>query len=260
MTGFLAQEMVASGDSFQVKNIIEAGPLAKRQIPTDWGIKVNRFWIDYTPDGNIDQFYSDLSVVKITGEELDRKTIFVNQPLRYNGVTFYQTNWGIAGVKVQINNSPIFQLPMAPLNTANGGKLWGTWIPTKTDLSEGVALLVKDLQGTMILYDQQGNLFNAVRAGSSIEINGVTLKVFELVGSTGLQIKADPGIPFVYLGFALLMLGVIMSYFSHSQIWVLAQDSGSESTKLYLGGKTNRAQVSFERELVAIVAQLQAEN
>jgi cytochrome c biogenesis protein len=260
MTGFLAQEMVASGDSFQVKNIIEAGPLAKRQIPTDWGIKVNRFWIEYTPDGNIDQFYSDLSVVKTTGEELDRKTIFVNQPLRYNGVTFYQTNWGIAGVKVQINNSPIFQLPMAPLNTANGGKLWGTWIPTKTDLSEGVALLVKDLQGTMILYDQQGNLFNAVRAGSSIEINGVTLKVFELVGSTGLQIKADPGIPFVYLGFALLMLGVIMSYFSHSQIWVLAQGSGSELTKLYLGGKTNRAQVSFERELVAIVAQLQAEN
>ncbi|MEB3247857.1 MAG: cytochrome c biogenesis protein, partial [Merismopediaceae bacterium] len=253
-TGFLAQEMVPSGETFQVKNIIEAGPLAKNQIPKDWGIKVNRFWIDYTPDGVIDQFYSDLSVVNLAGEELKRKTIFVNEPLRYRGVTFYQTNWDIAGVKVQINNSPIFQLPMAPLQNEKGGKLWGTWIPTKPDLSEGVALITKDLQGTMILYDQQGNLTNAVRPGMSLEINGVTLKILELVGSTGLQIKADPGIPLVYLGFALLMVGVIMSYFSHSQIWALIPEEGT--SLLYVGGKTNRAQVTFERELMAIIEQL----
>ena len=256
-TGFLAQEMVPSGETFQVKNIIEAGPLAQRQIPKNWGIKVNRFWIDYTPDGVIDQFYSDLSVVNLAGEELKRKTIFVNEPLRYQGVTFYQTNWDIAGVKVQINNSPVFQLPMAPLNNEKGGKLWGTWIPTKTDLSEGVALITKDLQGTMILYDQQGNLTNAVRPGMSLEINGVTLKILELVGSTGLQIKADPGIPLVYLGFALLMVGVVMSYFSHSQICALMQGEGTSSI-LYLGGKTNRAQVTFERELVAIIEQLKS--
>jgi len=256
-TGFLAQEMVPSGETFQVKNIIEAGPLAKNQIPKDWGIKVNRFWIDYTPDGVIDQFYSDLSVVNAAGEELKRKTIFVNEPLRYRGVTFYQTNWDIAGVKVQINNSPIFQLPMAPLQNEKGGKLWGTWIPTKPDLSEGVALITKDLQGTMILYDQQGNLTNAVRPGMSLEINGVTLKILELVGSTGLQIKADPGIPLVYLGFALLMVGVIMSYFSHSQIWALIPEEGT--SLLYVGGKTNRAQVTFERELMAIIEQLKSQ-
>ncbi|BFM39703.1 cytochrome c biogenesis protein [Synechocystis sp. LKSZ1] len=256
LAGFLAQEMVASGETFQVKNIIEAGPLAKGQIPKDWGIRVNRFWIDYTPSGAIDQFYSDLSVVDTDGQELDRKTIFVNQPLRYRGVTFYQTNWGIAGVKAQINNSPIFQLPMAPLPTEQGGKLWGTWIPTKPDLSEGVALLTKDLQGTMILYDQAGNLSSAVRPGMSLEVNGVTLKILELVGSTGLQIKADPGIPLVYLGFGLLMVGVVMSYFSHSQVWALYQEADHT---LYLGGRTNRAQVHFERELLALVKQLTAE-
>lgn len=255
LAGFLAQEMVASGETFQVKNIIEAGPWARGQIPRDWGIRVNRFWIDYTPSGAIDQFYSDLSVVDTDGQELDRKTIFVNQPLRYRGVTFYQTNWGIAGVKAQINNSPIFQLPMAPLPTAEGGKLWGTWIPTKPDLSQGVTLLTKDLQGTMILYDQAGNLSSAVRAGMNLEVNGVTLKILELVGSTGLQIKADPGIPLVYLGFGLLMLGVVMSYVSHSQVWALYQEVDNT---LWLGGRTNRAQVSFEREWLALVEQLGA--
>jgi cytochrome c biogenesis protein len=247
MTGFMAQEMVASGDTFQVENIIDAGPFAAT-VPKDWSVKVNRFWIDYTPNGGIDQFYSDMSVLNNQGKEIDRKTIFVNQPLRYHGITFYQTDWGIAAVRVRINKSPIFQLPMAQLNTNGKGRIWGTWIPTKPDLSAGVSLLAKDLQGTVLIYDATGKLVDTVRAGMSTQVNGVTLKILDVVGSTGLQIKADPGIPVVYTGFALLMLGVMMSYFSHSQIWALQKDG-----RLYVGGKTNRAQVAFEREVLEIL-------
>lgn len=250
-TGFLAQEMVPSGETFQVNNIFEAGPLSAPQIPKDWSVKVNRFWIDYTNDGNIDQFYSDLSVINNQGEELDRQTIYVNKPLRYHGVTFYQTNWGIAAVQAQVNNSPIFQIRMAQLDTQGNGRLWGTWIPTKPDLSEGVSLLARDLQGTMMVYDGKGQLVSVVRPGMAIEVNGVTLKVHQLIGSTGLQIKADPGVPIVYTGFGLLMVGVIMSYISHSQIWAL-----QEGDRFYVGGKTNRAQVTFERELIEILEQL----
>ncbi|MEL4898155.1 cytochrome c biogenesis protein [Crocosphaera sp. Alani8] len=252
LTGFLAQAIVPSGSEFKVSNIIEAGPLSKPQIPQDWGIRVNRFWIDYTSNGTIDQFYSDLSVINNDGEELKHKTIYVNEPLRYSGVTFYQTDWGIAAVQAQVNNSPIFQLPMAPLDTNGNGRIWGTWIPTKTDLSEGVSLLAKDLQGTMMVYDQQGDLYSAVRPGMILDINGVKLKIYQLLGSTGLQIKADPGIPFVYTGFGLLMIGVIMSYVSHSQIWVLQDDNNC-----YIGGKTNRSQVTFERELLGIIESLE---
>lgn len=251
LTGFMAQEMVASGNTFQVKNIFEAGPLSSAQVPKNWSVKVNRFWIEYTPKGEIDQFYSDLSVVDDKGSELDRKTIYVNQPLRYRGVTFYQTNWGISAVRVKLNNSPIFQLAMAELDTKGKGRLWGTWIPVKPDMSEGIALVAKDLQGTMIIYDQNGKLVDALRPGMSVEVNGVKVNVLELIGATGLQIKADPGVPIVYLGFALLMAGVVMSYVSHSQIWAL-QTSGS----FFFGGKTNRAQVAFERELVTIIEQM----
>jgi cytochrome c biogenesis protein len=250
MTGFMAQEMVGSGNTFQVKNIVDAGPLAAR-VSKDWSVRVNRFWIDYTPSGGIDQFYSDMSVLDNQGQEVDRKTIFVNSPLRYHGVTFYQTDWGISAIKVRVNNSPIFQLPMAQLNTNGNGRIWGTWIPTKPDMSEGVSLLAKDLQGMMLIYDATGKLVDTVRAGMSTQVNGVTLKILDIVGSTGLQIKADPGIPIVYTGFALLMLGVTMSYFSHSQIWALQKDG-----RLYVGGKTNRAQVAFEREMLEILDKL----
>ena len=251
MTGFFAQEMVPSGETFQIRNIFDAGPWAKSQIPTDWSVRVNRFWIDYTPEGNIDQFYSDLSVLNQAGEELDRKTIYVNEPLRHQGVTLYQADWGLAAVQVKLNNSPVLQLPMKPLDT-DGPRFWGTWLPTKPDLSEGVTLLARDLQGSVLIYDNAGQLVSTVRTGMATEVNGVTLSLVDVIGSTGLQIKADPGIPLVYAGFGLLMVGVIMSYVSHSQVWALAHQG-----KLYVGGRTNRAQVAFERELLGLLEGLE---
>ncbi len=254
MTGFIAQEMVASGSTFQVKNVIDAGPWAAPQIPKDWSVRVNRFWIDYTPEGGINQFYSDLSVLDNQNQEVDKQTIYVNKPLRYRGVTLYQTDWGIAAVQVRLNKSPIFQIPMAQLDTGGKGRIWGTWIPTKPDLSEGVSLLARDLQGTLLVYDVKGQLVSTVRPGMATEVNGVTLKIVDVIGSTGLQIKADPGIPLVYTGFGLLMLGVMMSYVSHSQIWALQKDG-----RFYVGGRTNRAQVAFEREITEILDQLSSQ-
>ena len=253
MTGFMAQEMISSGDTFQVKNIVDAGAWSSQDVLKDWSVRVNRFWIDYTPTGGIDQFYSDMSVLNNEGKEVNHEKIYVNKPLRYHGVVFYQTDWGISSVRVRLNKSPIFQLPMAQLDTKGKGRLWGTWIPTKPDLSEGVSLLAKDLQGMVLIYDAQGKLINTVRAGMSIPVNGVNLQILDVMGSTGLQIKFDPGIPIVYTGFALLMLGVVMSYFSHSQIWAL-----QTGKTLYIGGKTNRAQVAFEQEILGILDQLSA--
>ncbi len=250
LTGFIAQEMVPSGDTFKVRNITEAGAWSASQVPKDWSVRVNRFWIDYTPKGNIDQFYSDLSVLDKDGKEVDRQTIHVNKPLKYKGVSFYQANWDIHAIKFTLNNSPILQLPVNKLESQNGGRqVWGTWIPTKPDLSAGVTLITPDLQGTFLIYDEKGNLLTTVRTNGSAEINGVTFTLKEAIGSTGLQIKADPGIPIVYAGFGLLMLGVMMSYISHSQVWAL-----QVGDRLYVGGKTNRAQVSFESELIDVTS------
>jgi cytochrome c biogenesis protein len=252
LSGFFAQELVPSGRVFQIRNIFDAGPFAEAQIPNNWAVKVNRFWIDYTAEGVIDQFYSDLSVINPAGDELKRKTIHVNEPLRYNGVTLYQADWGIASVRVRLNNSPVLELPMGQIATTGKNRIWGTWLPTNPeDTSEGVSLVATDLQGTLLVYNREGQLISTVRSGRSAVINGINVAIVELVGSTGLQIKADPGIPMVYLGFGLLMVGVVMSYVSHSQVWALESEG-----RLLLGGRTNRAQVAFERELLAVVETL----
>ncbi len=250
--GFMAQEMIPSGVNFKVNNVFEAGRFANSDRP--WSVNVNRFWIDYTPGGDIDQFYSDLTVVSEDGYELDHEVISVNHPLRYDGITFYQTSWAIAGVRVQLNNSPIFQLPAAQIPTDNGAKLWGTWVPTSTDMSTGVSILMQDLQGSALVYDAKGELVGAVREGDRLDVDGISMKLVSLVGSTGLQIKADPGVPIVYAGFFLVMVGVVMSYISYSQVWAL-----QDGDRFYFGGKTNRAQVTFERELLEIIDSLESE-
>ncbi len=94
-------------------------------------------------------------------------------------------------------------------------------------MTSGVSLVVRDLQGLLLVYRK---------------------------GYGSRQIKADPGVLLVYAGFGLLMVGVVMSYVSHSQIWAL--QSGD---RFFIGGKTNRAHLLFERELVEMIEQLTPE-
>lgn len=252
ISGFKAQEMIPSGSTQPIRNITMAGDLARSHFPI-WEIQVNRFWIDYAPEGRIQQFYSDLSILD-QGTEVKRQTISVNHPVSYQGVTLYQADWSIAAILARVNGSPTLRLPVAPLATANGAKLWGSFIPTKPDFSVGVTVLIPDLQGTVLIYGEEGELQTSIHTGSSVKLNDqLTLYVDDVVGSTGLQIKSDPGIPSVYLGFGLLMLGVAMSYVSHSQFWALEAENG-----LFVGGKTNRGLVLFEREYLDILESLSA--
>lgn len=239
---------------FTTQAMIPSGTTAKLAIPhRNWKLQVHRFWIDYTAKGSIDQFYSDLSLLDENDRELTHKTIYVNEPLRYQGVTFYQASWNISAIRFRLNQSPIFQVPLQKLESkTNGSQVWGTWLPTKPDLSAGITLVTPDLQGTFVIYDQTGKILTSMHRGETKEINGVNLSLLDVIGDTGLQIKADPSIPLVYAGFALLMISVVASYISHSQVWALTADG-----QIYVGAKTNRSQVVFGAEMAEIWANFQ---
>lgn len=57
-------------------------------------LHVNSFNIDYNEgDGSISQFYSDIVIQDKNGKKLKEKTISVNKPMRYGGITVYQVKY-----------------------------------------------------------------------------------------------------------------------------------------------------------------------
>jgi cytochrome c biogenesis protein len=253
LSGFMVQELIPLGGLFHLQNIITSGPFS--YINQDIEGYVRDFRITYSDEGNIDQFYSDLLLIDNKGEKLTDKTIYVNEPLRYKSLTFYQTDWSIVGLNLQIDNSKLLQLPLKLITTKTNTRFWISTLKLPTvianDRSTDILLLLEDLTGKFQIYNSKQTIVSEQNIGSSFFINGHEVKILDVTTSTGLQIKADPGIPFVYVGFLFLIFSVLLSYTSYSQIWAIKKEN-----KLYLSGRTNRATYFFEQDFISIITNL----
>ncbi|WJX45479.1 copper chaperone, variant 2 [Trifolium repens] len=246
---FRGSVTVPQGLNFVVGDVL--GPTGFLSIPTDafnTEIHVNRFSMDYFESGEVSQFRTDLSLLNMDGKEVMRKTISVNDPLRYNGITIYQTDWSISALQILKDNEGPYNLAMAPLKINGDKKLYGTFLPVGDINSpdvKGISMLARDLQ-SIVLYDKEGKFAGVRRPNSKLPINidGSEIVIVDAIGSSGLDLKTDPGVPVVYAGFGALMLTTCISYLSHSQIWAL-----QDGTSVVIGGKTNRAKLEFPDEM-----------
>jgi cytochrome c biogenesis protein len=311
--------MVPEGTSFEIGQGLRRGnAFAPRPRSETDKVVVNDFTIEYLPNGQVSQFFSDLSVVDGTdGHEKQRKTISVNVPLRQGGVTMYQTDWEIASLRVRVADAVVsdgddktqsgngdsgpapddaesfsgsvspetdakasessgsggdsqrefagdsLYLPMANLEGVGNfqGRIWGTFLPLnpgsddETLKRKGVTLVARDFQSVAI-YASDGSFAGVRRPGSGrpITVDGLQLIVEDMKGSTGLELKTDPGVPWVYAGFAGLMVTSFLSLLSHSQVWAV-EDVGVQKL-LHVGGRSNRAKEEFKTELDEILDEL----
>ena len=243
LSGFKAQEIIPKTETFHIQNVLNNGQFT--WIPKV-SIRVNDFWITYTKQTTIAQFYSDLSILNVDGNEIERKTIFVNSPAKYNGIDYYQTDWNIIGLRIRNNNFSIFQYPFINLPDSNQ-KLWLTWISTSPQLNEGLTILIDNLQGYCSVYSQTGNFIGNLELNESLKTENL-ITLIDILSSTGLQIKADPGILLIYLGFLFLMISTLISYITYSQVWIV-----QERKKIFIGGNTTRATFDFELEFLKLV-------
>lgn len=241
--GFKAQEVVPKTENFHIQNILTTGQLT---VIPKVSARINDFWITYTKNKTISQFYSDISILDAQGNEAYRKTISVNSPLIYKGVYYYQTDWSLIGLRFQNLKNEILEYPL--LNFSNNQeKVWLTWISKDSSVLEGFILIIDNLEGYCSIYNEKGKFLG------NIELNEMTnftnsLTLLEIISSTGLQIKTDPGIPMIYSGFFFLMVSTLISYTTYSQIWMI-----QKKRKLFIGGTTNRAVFDFELEFFKII-------
>ena len=241
--GFKAQEIVPKTENFHIQNIINSGQLT---IIPKISTRVNDFWITYTQNRTISQFYSDLSILDTQGNEIRRKTISVNYPLIHENVYYYQTDWNLIGLRFKTMTNEIIEYPL--LNILNNqNKVWITWISNDKSLNEGIIGLVDNLEGYCSIYDESGLFLGNIELNEVVNFNQ-PLTFLEIISSTGLQIKSDPGIPMIYFGFFFLMISTLLSYITYSQIWIIQKNQ-----KLFIGGTTNRAIFNFELEFFKFI-------
>jgi len=236
--GFKAQEIVPKTENFHIQNVLNNGVLTI--IPSTSG-RINDFWILYTRQKTVSQFYSDISILDKKGNEIKHQTIYVNSPLILNDIYYYQTDWDLLGLRFKNENNKIIEYPLINiLNTQN--KVWLTWMLTDETSKTGLIFIIDNLEGYCSIYNESGQFKGNIELNETIHFNqSVTL--IDVISSTGLQLKRDPGIPIIYLGFFFLMLSTLVSYITYSQIWIIQKDK-----KIFIGGSTNRALFEFELE------------
>jgi cytochrome c biogenesis protein len=244
--GYTAQESVPRGEVFHVQNLTKFGNIS--YIPQAFSCRINNFWITYTKEAKTDQFYSDLSLFNKNGDEVKRKTIFVNEPLSWNNIVLYQIDWDIIGLKLRLDNNKIFQVPLKKI-TKEGNRFWFGSLNLDNVITTNLTIVVNDLTGKVSIYNSKGNLEQESSIGGFVTVsNGLKIQISDFITSTGLQMKSDPGIGTVYFSFLLLLISIYISFFTYSQIWLVELPDN-----IKIGGVSNRSVLFFQEDFRKII-------
>ncbi len=235
----------------------------------DFTVRCNSFRADFYSSGAPKDYQSDLSVLQ-DGKEVLRKTIRVNDPLTYQGITFYQSSYGTLPDRVQLEvrgqDGALRGVVDAPFNQKIA-------VPGSNELVE-----VADYQdhfhlpdgsegGTAVginIYPEQG-----APAGLWLPISHpdydkmrqaphyFLVKDIKLKKYTGLQVNKDPGEVTVWVGSLLLIGGIMAAFFiSHKKLWVCLRKDKKGRVELTVGGTTNKNRTAFSREMTDIIQSL----
>lgn len=242
-SGFLSQEMIPKSESFHIQNVIKSGCCSF--VPNNLLGKVNDFYITYNANGSIKQFYSLLSIFNDKGKLLNSKLLSVNEPFTFKRLTFYQTDWQINSLRIRLGNSYLLEKSLSKIIGNNGNILWVCNLPL--NFNKNLYFVVNGLNKEVMVYNEKDILIIKTFIGNKNLINGIPIEILEVMSSTGLQIKNDPGVFVVYIGFLVLIVSTTISYLSYSQIW-----GNNTNAIFYMSGITNRASLLFQDEILQV--------
>jgi len=243
LNGKTIEKFLAPGRSIDLLNNNEEKGLT---------IELQKFQIERDPQGRAEQYKSIVNVIEPNGNN-QSKEISVNYPLRYKGLTLYQADWSLAAITIQIDNSPKLQIPIEPISEL-GEQVWGTVIPTNKDGKNQILLTVDSELGPVNIYDNDGTLLTKLSINKEEKVKGALIKIINIIPSSGLLLKHDPGVPLVYLSFAIILIGGSLSIISTKKIWVLHEN---EKSMIYIGGLSNRNLSGLSKELPNLISFLE---
>lgn len=232
--------------------------------------KANSFTDSYYPDGTPKDYVTDLSILKY-GQEVARQDVRVNEPLKYDGVMFHQAYFGVSAVvNVRDKDGAEVFANGVPLDYTTADKTRSYGVVELPESGQELFIIapasgqtIADIAAGQIrveLYpdDSQDLIaYGVLDPGQSAKLDGLSVEFNRESQFTGLLVKKDPGTGIVWLGSALLMIGMCATmFFPRRRIWVRLVKDGSNLVQL---ASIDRAEVGFERDFQAFSAELEEE-
>jgi cytochrome c biogenesis protein len=207
-------------------------------------VKLVDFSIERESDGAPKQFISKLN---FSSEDLNLneiKTTKVNHPIRFKGLTIYQADWAISNVVLEIDNI-LYQLQLKEIPEI-GNQVWGVLVELGSETKKNFLLTIDNENGPLKISNIENFSGNNLYINDDpLEVNSSKVSLKKIIPRSGLIIKNDPSIPFIYFSFILIIFGTIISLIPTNQLWILVN---KESQQLFIGGLSNKNLVGFKKE------------
>jgi cytochrome c biogenesis protein len=229
-----------------------------RQVqPLGFKVKLDQFNVSFYDTGAPRDFKSTVTILEGDRKVLT-KAIRVNHPLTYNGISFYQSSYGVDSVEKVV-------LEVVERATGRGFTLSAqTGVRVKIPGTPDALLLnrfIPDLQGmgpafqgvllegerpveNLVILQNNPDFIHQRRGRFEFRIREIQPRYY-----SGLQVNRDPGVWVVWAGCFLMMAGFYMTFFmSHRRIWVRMTERKGE-TLVEMMGSSHRNRTDFEKEL-----------
>lgn len=240
------------------------------EIPKDIGfsIRCDDFQITYYDIPGKERYvkdYTSLLTIIEDGKEVLKKSIEVNHPLHYKGLTFYQASYGTInditlGLKWKDNGNKgkdflkVREGEMIQIEKSNAFIRVLKYAPQIHNFGEGVQIaLFRPHQEPKVFWVLKNFPDFDKRRGDDFFL---TLEEVSSREYTGLQVTKDPGVWIVWIGCALLVVGLFISFFfSHQRVWiVIPKRKGS----IIVSGSTNKNRFGFEKMFEELVKNIKS--
>jgi cytochrome c biogenesis protein len=289
--GFEGYVNIAEGETADSIRLRNSGQIRK----LDFAIRCDDFSLSLYENGSPKEYRSRLSILK-DGKAVLQKEIIVNDPLRYEGVNLFQSSFGQLPQDSPAQSPAISEPPKDKIDLSFTSKDSGVTyqktaaIGEPIDLPEGLGKFTlmeyqahakfrgQDIGEALIgiltpaegapqevLLPLRFANFDKMRKGQVvISVLGEQSKQTaapaapEIRYYTGLQVTRDPGVWVVYIGFAMMILGCYITFFtSHQQVCLAVVKSGNQQ-RISLSGVTNKNKLNLDRKLNLLSEQLKA--
>jgi cytochrome c biogenesis protein len=216
---------------------------------TRLALSVTSFAEERWPGGEPKDFRSEVTLYH-DGEQVKQGTIRVNHPMSYAGVRFYQSFYGPAAlIRVEspegdvlysdivalsgVLESPPLERPVGSFTLPDSEAtvyLVGPAVDGSDPSFNPGEIGVKLYSGSV-----SGSFFtDKLQMGVPRELEGLRFTYVEERQFSGLEVSRDPGVPLVWTGSALLIIGLFaVLYFPHRQVWALIRDDGNGGSRVY---------------------------